>query len=204
MDSYYAPYKAKHRYWPGLLLVLRFVLLLVIAFNFQEDPKTNLLATLIEIGNLFLWLWISGGVYTNWYINILEGFFAVNLIILTAVTYCVNFLGASQLIIEYTWTTSVSIALAMFIGILIFQLVSVAGIVEYVKRKRTAIKLASKVQNKTKKVVESPTSSLPDRLINASEYESLPYIPQGHAIAEEVECDAEKNLNHVYTYGSIS
>ena len=92
----------------------------------------------------------------------------------------------------------------MFIGILIFHLVSVAGIVEYVKRKRTAIKLASKVQNKTKKVVESPTSSLPDRLINPSEYESLPYIPQGHAIAEEVECDAEKNLNHVYTYGSIS
>ena len=29
MDSYHAPYKAKHRYWPGLLLVLRFVLYLV-------------------------------------------------------------------------------------------------------------------------------------------------------------------------------
>ena len=29
MDSYHAPYKAKHRYWPGLLLVLRFSLLLV-------------------------------------------------------------------------------------------------------------------------------------------------------------------------------
>ena len=28
MDSYHAPYKAKHRYWPGLLLVLRFSLLL--------------------------------------------------------------------------------------------------------------------------------------------------------------------------------
>ena len=33
MDSYHAPYKAKHRYWPGLLLVLRFVLLLVFALN---------------------------------------------------------------------------------------------------------------------------------------------------------------------------
>ena len=204
MDSYYAPYKAKHRYWPGLLLVLRFVLLLVIAFNFQEDPKTNLLATLIEIANLFLWLWITGGVYTNWYINVLEGFFAVNLIILTAVTYCVNLLGASQLIIGYTWTTSVSIALAIFIGILIFQLASVTGIAEYVKRKCTAIKLATKVQNKTKKVVESPTSSLPDRLINPSEYEPLPYIPQGHAIAEEVEGEAEKSVNPVYIYGSIS
>ena len=35
MDSYHAPYKAKHRYWPGLLLLLRFVLLLVFAFNHQ-------------------------------------------------------------------------------------------------------------------------------------------------------------------------
>ena len=32
MDSYHAPYKAKHRYWPGLLLVLRFVLLAKLAF----------------------------------------------------------------------------------------------------------------------------------------------------------------------------
>ena len=42
MDAYHAPYKAKHRYWPGLLLVLRFVLLLVFAFNcFQEDQSIN-------------------------------------------------------------------------------------------------------------------------------------------------------------------
>ena len=38
MDSYHAPYKAKHRYWPGLLLVLCFVLLLVFAINPQQDP----------------------------------------------------------------------------------------------------------------------------------------------------------------------
>ena len=44
MDSYHAPYKAKHRYWPGLLLVLRFVLLLVFALNPWQDPNINLLA----------------------------------------------------------------------------------------------------------------------------------------------------------------
>ena len=27
LDAYHAPYKAKHRYWPGLLLVLRFLFL---------------------------------------------------------------------------------------------------------------------------------------------------------------------------------
>ena len=53
MDSYHAPYKAKHRYkskaskhWPGLLLVLRFILLLVFALNI------NLLAILVTVGIL--------------------------------------------------------------------------------------------------------------------------------------------------------
>ena len=43
MDPYHAPYKAKHRSWPGLLLMLRFTLLLAFAFNFQEDQSINLL-----------------------------------------------------------------------------------------------------------------------------------------------------------------
>ena len=118
MDSYHAPYKAKHRYWPELLLVLRVTLLLVFAFNFQEDPKTNLLAILIEVGNLFLWLWISSGVYTNKYVSILECSFVLNLIVLTTVTYCVKLFRGNQLIVEYAWITSVSVAFATFIVIL--------------------------------------------------------------------------------------
>ena len=39
MDSYHAPYKAKHRYWPGLLLVFRFALLLVFAFKFNPQKR---------------------------------------------------------------------------------------------------------------------------------------------------------------------
>ena len=39
IDSYHAPYKAKHRYWPGLLLVLRFVLLMVFCFESSARPK---------------------------------------------------------------------------------------------------------------------------------------------------------------------
>ena len=205
MDSYHAPYKQEHRYWPGLLLVLWFALLLVTAVNFQEDPKINELATLIGVGNLFLWLWVSGGVYTNRFINVLEGSFALNLVTLTVVTYCVNLFGASQLIVGYTWTTSVSIALATFIGILIFQLANVTGIAQYLKRKCSAIKLATKIQTKTEAEVESPTSTLPDRLINPSDYEPLPYIPQGRAIAvEEVGCEADKRITPVYTYGSFN
>jgi len=63
IDSYHAPYKAKHLYCPGLLLVLRFVLLLVFAFNRQRNPSINILAILVEAGMLQLLAWVSGGVY---------------------------------------------------------------------------------------------------------------------------------------------
>ena len=84
MDLYHAAYKAKHRYWPGLLLVLCFVLLLVFAFNPQQYPSINLLAIQVRTGLLYLWAWISGGVYRNWCLDALEGSFILNLIILCA------------------------------------------------------------------------------------------------------------------------
>ena len=119
MDAYHAPYKAKHRYWPGLLLVLRFVLLLVFALNPQQDPNINLLAILVGAGILQLWAWISGGVYKNWCLDALEGSFTLNLNILGATTYYVNHSGGNQLAVGYT---SVIISFATFIGILTYQI----------------------------------------------------------------------------------
>ena len=119
MDAYHAPYKAKHRYWPGLLLVLRFVLLLVFALNPQQDPSINLLAILVGTGILVAWAWVSGGVYRIWYLDALECSFALNLIILVGATYHVHRSGGNQLAVGYT---SVSITLATFIGILAYHI----------------------------------------------------------------------------------
>ena len=120
LDSYHAPYKAKHRYWPGLLLVLRFILLLVFALNPQQDSSINLLAILAVAGILQLWAWISGGVYTKWYLDALEGSFTLNLIVLVWVTlYNINLSEGDQLA---AGRTSVSIALVTFIGILAYHI----------------------------------------------------------------------------------
>ena len=118
-DAYHAPYKAKHRYWPGLLLVLRFVLLLVFALNPQQNPNINLLAILVGAEILQLWAWVSGGVYKNWCLDALEGSFTLNLTILGAATYYVNHSGGNQLTVGYT---SVIIAFATFIGILVYHI----------------------------------------------------------------------------------
>ena len=202
MDSYQAPYKAKHRYWPGLLLVLRFVLLLVFALNPQQDPSVNLLAILVGIGLLVAWAWASGGVYRNWCLDALEGSFALNLIILVGATSYVNHVDHShgnQLVVGYT---SVSIALATFIGIFVFQLANVTGIIRYLKRKCTALA----IRNQADAEVEPLDHDLlPDRLINPVEYEPPFHTP--HATAEPTEGanEAQRRLiTPVYTYGSIN
>ena len=119
MDSYHAPYKAKHRYWPGLLLVLRFVLLLVFALSPQQDPNINLLAIPLGTAMLQMWAWVSGGVYKSWCLDALEGSFALNLIVLAVATYHVSHSKENKLVVGYT---SVSIALVTFIGILAFHI----------------------------------------------------------------------------------
>ena len=127
MDSYHAPYKPKQRYWPGLLLVLRFVLLLVFALNYQRDPNINLLAILLGAAVLQLWMLVSGGVYKNWCLDALEGSFVLNLIILVGATMYINITNGNnyvqyeenQLAVGYT---SVSTALATFIGILVYHI----------------------------------------------------------------------------------
>ena len=81
------PTKQKHFYWPGLLLVLRFVLLLLFAFNRQWNSSINLLAILLRTIVLQLWAWVSVGVYKNWCLDAQEGMFAQNVIILVGPTY---------------------------------------------------------------------------------------------------------------------
>ena len=201
MDSYHAPYKAKHRYWPGLLLVLRLVLLLVFAFNVQEEHSVNLLAILVGTGLLHFWVWVSGGIYKNWYLDVLEGSFALNLIILAAATYHVTLTRGNQLAVGYT---SISIAFVTFIGILVYQLANVTGISQCLRMKYAALKVVIKNVFLAEELM-SPTSSLPDRLINPGDYEPPFNTLQGVTIVKSTEGvpDAQKRMIPAYTYGSI-
>ena len=196
MDAYHAPYKAKHRYWPGLLLVLRFILLLVFALNPQQDPSVNLLAILVGVGILHLWAWVSGGVYRNWCLDALEGSFALNLNILAAATFFVNNSRGNRVAVGYT---SVSIAFATFIGILVFQLANVTGIAQYLKRKCIVVPIRK--QAEAAEAEPFDIDSLPDRLINPEEYELPFHTSQGRPAAEPTE--VQRRLIPVYTYGSI-
>ena len=199
MDSYHAPYKAKYRYWPGLLLVLRFVLLLVFAFQFnpqQDRVGINLLAILVGAGILQLWAWISGGVYSNWCLDALEGSFVLNLIILVGATFYVK---PAHLAVGYA---SVSIAFATFVGIIIFHITNVTGITRYLKRKCVAVANINEHQDEVEPV---DNDTLPDRLLNPGEYEPIPNATAEPA--EELVSETQRRLTSVLAvkvYGSFS
>ena len=206
MDSYHAPYKAKHRYWPGLLLVLRFVLLVVFAFQFnpqQDRVSINLLAILVGAGILQLWAWVSGGVYRNWRLDALEGSFTLNLTILVGASFYVQRTEGAHLAAGYA---SVSIAFATFIGILVYHLTNVTSITQCLKRKCAAV--ANRNGHRVEVEVEPVDSgSLPDRLMNPGEYESSFHETPNAAAEpaeEELVNEAQRRLTPVYTYGSIS
>ena len=83
-DAYTGPYKDKHRYWTGLLLLVRIVLFIVFSTNTSGDSTINLFAVIVVVMCLFAYLAIFGGTYKNWLLNILEYSSLLNLTILSA------------------------------------------------------------------------------------------------------------------------
>ena len=47
IDTYHAPHTAKHRYWTGLLLLVRVMVYLISAFSVSVDPRITLLSTVV-------------------------------------------------------------------------------------------------------------------------------------------------------------
>ena len=72
LDTYHAPYKPKHRYWTGLLLLVRCALFLVFAFNISGNDSVNLLVISSATFGIIVGFALSGMVYKKWYLNALE------------------------------------------------------------------------------------------------------------------------------------
>ena len=84
-DAYTGPYKAPHRYWTGLLLVVRIILLTIFStFQSNHLPVNPLSIIIISIA-LIGWLSLAKGVYESSLNNFLELMFLSNLAITSAV-----------------------------------------------------------------------------------------------------------------------
>ena len=118
LDTYYAPYASEHRYWTGLLLLVRCVLFVV--FGTATDNSTSLLAICTVITALItLFALLKGEIYKNWYLGALEMSFLLNLVVLAAATYHVRVTGGDQAGATFTL---LSVAFITFVGCVVFHI----------------------------------------------------------------------------------
>ena len=88
IGTYHTPYTAKHRYWTGLLLLVRVIVYLISAFSVSADPRITLLSTVVIMCCLLLYktVWIIR-LYKNWLLNAMESFVYFNHAIFATFTW---------------------------------------------------------------------------------------------------------------------
>ena len=118
LDAYHGPFRDDHRYWQGLLLVIRSVLFVIFACNWNGDPSVNLLAITSCTLGLTILTRFTGLVYKSVYLDILESYFILNTGILAAATLYVRNGAGNQTILA---STSVGVSLVTFTGIVIYH-----------------------------------------------------------------------------------
>ena len=123
LDSYYAPFNGKTRYWNGFLLLVRGGLYVGFAINALGDPSDPS-ANLVAISLVFLVLSIlplGQRIYGKLYVNTLEVSFILNVCVLSIATYHVQTVNGNQGVVTYL---SVGVVFAEFVGIVLFHFYS--------------------------------------------------------------------------------
>ena len=118
-DAYTGPYKDKHRYWPGLLLVVRVVLFLVFSVNVFGEPAISLLTIMVTTFCIYYFTITVGGVYKTIVLNMIEYSFFLNLGILSSATLFTILTDRDQTAVVYT---SVATAFATFMVITFYHI----------------------------------------------------------------------------------
>ena len=119
LDAYYGPFKDKHHYWVGVLLVVRGVLFIFFAAYFAST-KCFVSLFLVTVSSIFLAVCISvtGRQYKKIYLSALESSFFLNLGVLAAGTlYIKEDCGNLEALV----TISIGITFVQFVGIVTFH-----------------------------------------------------------------------------------
>ena len=120
-DAYAGPYKDRYRFWTGMLLVVRTLLIVLFTFNTEASVDLNLLV--ISIVSIVLLMAHSNGIYKGWPYNYLESFFYLQLgILAAALAYARHDQNHSNKTIATIANTSIGLTLMVFLAIVAFHL----------------------------------------------------------------------------------
>ena len=117
-DAYTGPYKHKHRYWTGLLLLIRVIYLMIFTLNTTNNPAINLL-TISVITFVISLYFCYMQIYKNVFNTILEIISLLNIGLLS-ITSSYQLLNNKNS--KLTTSISASIAFITFIFIVIYHI----------------------------------------------------------------------------------
>ena len=128
LDNYHAPYQNRHRYWTGVMLLVRVVLLIGFAGDVTNDPNVYMLITIAVLVCMESRVWIVGttGIYKKCGIDVLNASFMLNLLLSSAaVSFCQS--GSvpyeqqqrTQSVVGYC---SLEVTFLVFLGILCYHI----------------------------------------------------------------------------------
>ena len=115
-DVHFAPFKPSHRYWFGVLLLARGVLLVAFSSIFAAPKNANLLLLLITILLLLLYMAIVQP-YKNKIVLIIESTFLANILLLSAFTLYAETKENKHKIQTAAVGISIGVAFLQFCGI---------------------------------------------------------------------------------------
>ena len=118
IETYHTPYTPKHRYWTGLLLIVRVILYLIAAANVSNDPTVALTAiTFVVCCIVLLKGFIGSRLHRKWSIDVLETFFYLNILFFTILTS--YSLGDEHIHLDAIAYTSVTTTIIVFLLIIL-------------------------------------------------------------------------------------
>ena len=133
IEPYHAPYTVKHRYWAGLLFLVRVVLYIVFALNVNGDPQVNLVAIILIVGGLLLTKGFLVKVYKKWPIDVMESIMYFNVLGFAALASYFNEAPEKQAAIAYTSVTITLLLLLMVIAFHVYKFTILGYIIQKTK-----------------------------------------------------------------------
>ena len=120
IDSHHVPHNSKHRYWTGLLLLVRVVLYITASVTDSANPETMPIIIIILLGCLFLLKNIFAiRVYKEAFVDIVDTMLYVNLLVLSAFSvYGFKANIVMQTAVAYTCTI---VTFILFVGAICYH-----------------------------------------------------------------------------------
>ena len=152
IETYHTPYTPKHRYWTGLLLLVRAVLYLGAAVNFSNDPQialttiTTILCCILAFKGI---IGSSSNVYRQWPIDVLETLFYLNITFFSLLTwYSLSDVTINQEAVAYI---SVMITFIALLLIILYHVYTYTTVFKDTKLHRMIKRLLTKTDPKPKR-----------------------------------------------------